>query len=352
VYIGGFLNKINVGIIGLGNLGLLHMASCLHMKDVEVVAVSDKSKQALKKAEKSGINNLYTEFTDLFCNIKDIDGVIISLPNFLHYESVKLALENDINVFVEKPLATTVADCKKIVELVRKSGKKLMVGYNNRFIEAYKKMKVEIENGTLGSLKIITLELILNGPLSHGRVQRPISEWWFDPKKSGGGALLDLGSHLVDLFHYFSGDSKVIFSHLDYNFNLPVEDGATIILESKESKTRGVINVGWFEKLIFPKFNCRIVLHGNADFLSSEKMTPNNFYIYAAKEGIKNSVRKISGKKIRPLAYTYYYESYYKEIDHFISCLKNDLNPIVSEIEGYKTMKIINDCYEMFNTNE
>ncbi|MHA1225633.1 MAG: Gfo/Idh/MocA family protein [Candidatus Hodarchaeales archaeon] len=343
------MKSVNVGIIGLGNMGLLHMYNCLHMDDVVVGAVADSSKRALKKADILRSAPHYTDYRELIDKSDGLDSVVISLPNFLHFDCVARSLEADLDVFVEKPLATTVSESKDIVKMVEKTGRKLMIGFSMRFVEAIEKMKIGLDEGRIGSLEIITGESLQNGPLSHGRVPKPVSEWWFDPEKSGGGALLDLGSHLIDLFHFFAGDSKVLFSYLDHKYNLPVEDGATLVLRSRRSSVRGVINVGWFQKSIFPKFNFRFILHGNAGYMSSEDLIPKNLYTHAFKEGIKNFSRRITGKKIRPLSYTYYYESYYRELRDFFDGIKNDLDPSSSAIDGLKTMEVIEEAYNKFD---
>jgi len=343
------MEKNNVGIIGLGKMGLLHMHNCHHMDDVNVVAVADRSKRALKMVDSLKIPYVYRDYRELIDKSKNIESVIISLPNFLHYDAVIRSLEKGLNVFIEKPLANTVSECKKILHNVEKTDMKFMIGYSMRFIEAIDIMKSKLDNGQLGSLEIITGESFQNGPLSHGRVPKPVSEWWFDPEKSGGGALLDLGTHLIDLFHYYTGDSKVLFSHLDHKYNLPVEDGATVILQSRGSLVRGVINVSWFQKVILPRFNFRFILHGNSDYISTEELIPKNLYIHAIKEGTKNFARRVIGKKIRPLSYTYYYESYYRELRHFFESIQNDLEPSVSALDGLKTMEIIEEAYNKYN---
>jgi len=215
-----------------------------------------------------------------------------------------------------------------------------------RFIEAIEKMKETVEKGHIGDLEVLTLEEVYNGPFSHPLVPVPVSEWWFDPKKSGGGVLIDLGYHLIDLFRFFAGDCKLLYSCLDHKFNLPVEDSAIAILNSVNSSVKGIINVGWYQKLIFPKWNLRAILHGNAGYISSEDLVPRNFYVHAMKEGAKNVVRRIAGKKIRPLAYTYFYESYYKELRHFFSCIEEDLKPAVTATDGLRIIEIIEEAYK------
>ena len=343
------MNKNNVGIIGLGNMGLLHMYNCHYMDDVNVNAVADSSKSALKKADSLKTPNIYSDYRELIDSSKNLDSVVISLPNFLHFDSIIRSLEAGLDVFVEKPLATTVSESEQIQRTVEKTGQRLMIGYSMRFLKAIEIMKSELDKGHLGSLEIITGESLQNGPLSHGRVPKPVSEWWFDPAKSGGGALLDLGSHLIDLFHFFVGDSRVLFSQLDHRFNLPVEDGATVVLQSKRSSVRGVINVGWYQRSIFPKFNFRFLLHGNSDFISTEDLIPKNLYTHAVKEAIKNFSRRMLGKDIHPLSYTYYYDIYYKELRDFFENIKNGSEPSVSVVDGLKTMEVIEEAYNKYN---
>jgi myo-inositol 2-dehydrogenase / D-chiro-inositol 1-dehydrogenase len=343
----GSHEKINVGVIGLGNMGNLHLMNCTRMKDVNVVAISDKSKHILNKAKKRGFKNTYENYQDLLSkHSEELDAVVISLPNFLHFDAIRSSLEAGQNVFIEKPLAVNTDECREILKLVKKSGKTLMPGHSMRFIPAIEKMKRVAESGRLGSLELITLESIQNGPLSHGLEPAPVPEWWFDPAKSGGGALLDLGYHLIDLFRFFAGEARVKYSSIGHTYSLPVEDRATLFLETEDKQTRGVINVGWFEKSIFPRFNFRMILHGNADFSSTEELLPRNLYAYAMKEGLKNFARRYTGRDIHPLSYTYYYESQFKEMRHFIDGIKEGRDPSVTAIDGLKTMEIIDEAYK------
>jgi len=329
-------------------MGMLHLMNCVHIDDVKVLAAADSSKKALKKAKSAGVKRLYTDYHDLLNNSSEIDAVVISLPNFLHFDSIQLALEAGLNVFTEKPMANSVEECREIVKLVERSSRKFMVGHCLRFMDVVEKMKEEADTGRIGNLEVVTIEEVINGPFAHPRVPAPVSDWWFNPKKSGGGALFDIGYHMIDLFRFFVGDSKVVFSCLDYKFNLPVEDGAIVILRSSSSSAKGIINVGWYQQTVFPRYNFRVILHGNAGYLSSDELVPHNLYFHAVKEGTKNFLRRIGGRKIRPLSYTYYFESFYRELEHFFGCIKNDSDPLVSAGDGLKTVELIHEAYEKF----
>ena len=341
---------MKIGFIGLGQMGKMHLVNCLKMNNVRVIAAADPSKKALNKAKVLGVPNLYADYEELLSkNKSDLDVVIISVPNFLHSKAIKLSLENGLNVFAEKPLAINVQQCKEIVRSVQDSGRKLMIGHNLRWVPAVVKIKTEVDRGIIGSLEVVTLEEILNGPFSHPYVPAPVSDWWFDPQRSGGGALMDIGYHMIDLFRFFTGEeTRVVFSDLSYKYNFPVEEGATVVLYTNKSSIRGIINVGWYQRSVFPKYNFRGILHGDAGFLSTDDFIPKKIYAHAAKEGFKNILRKIAGRKRRPLSYTYYWESYYLELAEFFNCIEKDLNTPTNAVDGLKTVQLIEDAYKIF----
>jgi len=124
---------LKVGVVGLGKMGMLHLMNCRHIDDVRVVAAADRSKKALKKARTLGATKLYTDYHDMVKDSNEMDAVIVSVPNFLHFDVVQLALGAGLDVFVEKPLANTTQECRKIVRMVKASGRKLMIGHAMRF---------------------------------------------------------------------------------------------------------------------------------------------------------------------------------------------------------------------------
>jgi myo-inositol 2-dehydrogenase/D-chiro-inositol 1-dehydrogenase len=340
------IRMINVGVIGLGRQGMLHLMSCNKIEGAKVVAASDSSKKALKKAKSLGVEMLYADYHELLNHSSGMDAVVISLPNFLHMDCVKLALEAGLDVFIEKPLARNVEECNAIVKLVEKTGKKLQVGNVLRFERGIQEMKEKADAGYIGNLEVMTIEEIINGPFAHPRNPAPVADWWFDPEKAGGGVLLDLGCHLIDAFRFFVGEECTVeFSSLEHKFNLPVEDGAIALLRSLNSSVRGIINVGWYQKTIYPQFDFNMVLHGSSGYLSINDFRPKNLYSHAIKEGTKNILRRLVGKQIRPMSYTYYYEAFYDELVSFFDCINTDSAPRVTATDGLRTVELIESAY-------
>lgn len=336
---------LKTGVLGLGKMGKLHFMSCRHIDDLEVTAVADASERNLDWAKSRGITNLYKDYNELFKK-EDLDAVIITLPHFLHVQSGISAAENGINFFMEKPLANTVSEGETIINAAKKNNIKFMIGCNSRFISSVKKLNEMYNNGIFGDIEVATLDNFGGGPFSPHRNPTPVPEWYFDINKIGGGVLLDLGYHMIDLFQWFFPNSKLEYACLSNRYDLPYEDCATIVLTSKKTGTRGVINLGWFMKSIFPKFDFRIALHGTGGFGSTDELTPN-IYINAMKEGFGNVLRKCVGKRINPLTYTYIYASHFKEIKHFVECIKMDKEPVIKPQEALEVLKTIEEGYRI-----
>jgi len=337
-------DMIRVGVLGLGKMGKLHFLNAIAMKDVEVVAAADRNKSSLKMAESYRVK-VYDDYKKLLNN-EELDAVIISLPNFLREESITFASEKNLDIFVDKPLARNLEEAKNIVQRVRLNGARLMVGINYRYIDSVQKIKRMSDEGMLGDVIIANGDLIMDGPFSHPLVPKPVPEWWFDREKTGGGALLDLGYHLIDIFQWMFGELDILYSTLQYRFNLPLEDSATVILRSRKTSTRIVINLGWFSKMIFPNFNFRINLHGTVGYTCTDHFAPRSLYLHAIKEGALNFLRKITGKNIDHLSYTYYYASFAKILELFFKSTKNDTSFPLSLEEQLHVIKVIEDVYK------
>jgi myo-inositol 2-dehydrogenase / D-chiro-inositol 1-dehydrogenase len=340
---------IKVGVIGLGHMGQLHMQNIMRIKGVEVVAGADKASKNRKYAERFHVKT-YDDYTKLI-DSEELEAVIISLPNFLKKEGVFYAAEKGLDIFLDKPIARNLIEAKDMVRKVEKQDVRMMVGVNYRYFPCVEKLKNKIDNGGIGDPLIATSELVLNGPISHALVPVPVPEWWLNKDLAGGGALLDLGYHLIDLLGWMLGDFNVAYSNLGHQLHLPVEDDGTIILQSKNRESKAIVNVGWFSKTIFPDFNFRLTMHGTVGFDSTDRYLPANPVFNAIKEGALNLARKIVMKKLNYLAYTYYYASFYKIMEAFFESLKSGSDFPIDLDSQLNTMQIIDSSYRQNNTS-
>lgn len=334
---------LKVGVIGLGNMGKLHLMNALRINGVNVVAAADKSERNRKSAEKYHVKT-YDDYSKLIDSEK-LDAVIISLPNFLKKEGVIYAAENELDIFLDKPLSRNLAEAQEIVQKVEKENVRLMVGVNYRYFPSVQRLKSNLDDGRIGDVAIATSELILNGPLSHSVVPTPVPEWWLNKEMAGGGAFLDLGYHLIDILSWMFGDLKVTYSKLGHMLNLPIEDAGTVVLESKNHATTCVVNVGWFSKSIFPAFNFRVNIHGTVGYDSTDRYAPRDLRGHAVKEGTLNLFRKILNRKIHYLSYTYYYSSFYRILELFFETLNQGTEPPISLEEQLNVIRVIDSVY-------
>lgn len=317
--------------------------NALRMKGVSVVAVADKSEGNRKCAERYGIKT-YDDYSKLIDG-GNLDAVIISLPNFLKKESVCYAAENGLDIFLDKPLSRDFREGQEIVGKVLKEKVRLMVGVNYRYFGCVQKLKNVLDEGRVGDAVIATSELVMNGPFSHGLVPTPVPDWWLNKEMSGGGALIDLGYHLIDLLNWMFGDLEVIHSNLGHKLNLSVEDTGTVLLKSKKTATTCVVNVGWFMRSVFPDYDFRINVHGTGGYDTTENYTPRNLRTYAIKEGARNILRKMTGRKVHFLSYTYYYSSFYTVLELFLDAIRQGTEPSISPESQLEVVRIIDSIY-------
>jgi predicted dehydrogenase len=323
------VRPLNVGIIGLGNQGKLHLKNCLASGKLNVIAVSDTSKNALKYATNRGVKKVYANYEDLIMD-KEVDAVIITLPNYLHLNSAVKAAEAGKDILLEKPLACRLEEGQKIVSAVERSGVKLMVGYSMRFDPPFKELREKIISGYFGEVELAQASNISAGPFTEQADKLgpiPVSDWWFDKELAGGGALLDLGIHMVDLLAWYFGEVESVSSYLGYLLNMRVEDTASCVIKFKKGPL-ATVNAGWFSQ----DYLVSICLNG----------TSRNFLEVFSKRSrlgyILNDFKSIFGKETpSPSA---------RELEYFIDCVNNDIEPSPSAKEGLLDLQIISIAYK------
>lgn len=184
-----------IAIIGCGGIAnAKHMPSLAKLNNVEMVAFCDIiEERAAEAKEKYGTADakVYTDYKEV---LKDssIDIVHVCTPNDSHAEITIASLESDKHVLCEKPMAKKAEDARRMVEVAKRTGKKLTVGYNNRFRSDSRYLKRLCEDGTFGDIYFAK---------AHAIRRRAVPTWgvFLDEEKQGGGSLIDIGTHSLDL---------------------------------------------------------------------------------------------------------------------------------------------------------
>ncbi|NOU92275.1 gfo/Idh/MocA family oxidoreductase [Paenibacillus sp. LMG 31456] len=196
------MSKLRIAVIGAGSISDVHFNSYVNNEEVELVAVCDLiEERARAKADKYGARKVFTNYNDLLAD-PEIDAVSICTWNNTHVEISIAALEAGKHVLVEKPMSTDINKALELQEAVKRSGKKLQVGFVRRYSGSAKVLKQFIDAGELGDIYYAKASILR-------RLGNP-GGWFSDKERSGGGPLMDIGVHIIDLCWYLMGRPKVV----------------------------------------------------------------------------------------------------------------------------------------------
>ncbi len=189
------LSTVRTGIVGLGNIGHHHAERLVDL-GVPLVGGMDVSAEARERFATRYDVDVYEDHEDLF---DAVDAVVVTTPNKFHEEYAVDALERGLHVLLEKPLAHNVESAERIAKAAADSDAQCMVGFNNRFSNAVQIVKDRIESGELGQVTHLEANYVRRRGVP-GR-----GSWFTRRDVSGGGALIDLGVHALDLALYLLG---------------------------------------------------------------------------------------------------------------------------------------------------
>ena len=222
------MKKIRFGVLGSGFMGRTHAEAIKRLPNAELIAVAGGSR-APGLAEKYRAAHV-TSMPELLCR-KDLDAVIITTPHHLHVAEAVLGLEQGKHILVEKPLATSVADCDRMIAAAHRHGKILAVGYQQRFRVNNARAKDLIAAGTIGQLLAVQVSM----PMFAGAIKAGGFggnwEWWNDP--ASVGHLINSTPHAIDLLRWYTGGDVTSVSALCRTFlpDLKVEDTTMALME-------------------------------------------------------------------------------------------------------------------------
>lgn len=236
------MKGISIGIIGCGAVGLRHIKNFSSMdglKEIMICDTSEKRVNFIKKRFK--IKKAFTNSKEI---VQNVDAICISTPNSLHFTHALEAIKAGRDVLVEKPMTTNSLEAEKLVEEAKKRGVILAVGCQKRFNKNYQYLRETIRQGRIGKPILVRARMIIEGPY---RGWKAIGDWWYS-KKFGSGALIDTGSHMIDLILWIFPFSVMrVSGFLGKNLDLPVEEYAFCIL-GLENNLTAILELGWFTK--------------------------------------------------------------------------------------------------------
>ena len=316
------VKKVKWGAAGCGRFTEFSFIPALEFLRKSTInsVYSGSPSRAKQVADKYGIPGHFNDYDEFLKS--DINAVYIGSINSNHYEQVIKAASAGKNILCEKPLAMTSAQAEEMVKVCEKNNVHLAVNYLHRFHPLVVKAKEILDSQMLGKLTSINLNFNIDIP--------PTNNFRFDPKLSGGGALRDLGTHMIDLMRFFGGEIERINGAIDnVVYKSDVEDFAAAILKFKDSGY-GTFCVSFSNKKGFNRIE--ILGHKGGvsiDNLIGKKNVSSKLTILIDGEA-KKAFRKRGNKVVYLL----------RSIQN--SFLKNE-KPKVTGFDGYINMKLMEE---------
>ena len=344
---------LKVGVIGGGSISEFHLRPYFENPNVEIIAICDTNEARLHAlGRKYLVENLYTEVSEILAN-EQIDAVSICTWNNSHADIAIQALQKNKHVLLEKPMSLNLEEAYAVEAAVKESKKILQVGNVRRFGTNVKVLKKFIDAGELGEIYYAKASCLR-------RLGNP-GGWFSDISKSGGGPLIDLGTHMIDLCWYLMGKPKPVSvsgntyrklgnrAHIE---NLSFYKAADYNAEHNdvEDLANGLIR---FENGASLFVDVSFTLHSKQDEISVKlyggnggaEVEPELAIIKEQHETILNITPQID------LLSFDFAGSFVNEINHFIDCCINNVQPISPVSDGVEVTKMLLAIYESAATN-
>ena len=316
-----------VAIIGGGFISNIH-AQCYKNLGIKIEAIADISEKVRQEFKEKYNCKTYSSAEEMLENVSDdIDLVDICAPTFLHEEFILLALKHNKHVICEKPLSINIDFVENIIDKFENNNRYLMTAQVLRFWTEYVKIKEWIEEGIFGNIKLVSAMRL---------AQHPKSEWFYNPKKSGGG-IFEFHIHDVDFLCYLFGDIKEVYANgsKDENESWDFINSSIKFKNGISASAQGIFGITDNYpftaniKVIGDKATAEYSLSAGVN-LDSDGKQSNSLILY--RKGKEPIIENIKSK-----------DAYELELEYFIDCVKNNKKPEIVSLDSIKrTIKTIN----------
>ncbi len=314
--------RINIGVIGGGRIGKLHVENIVkNLPDVNVkILVDIKTDHLQDWASEMGIGELSTNVDDVFGD-DEIQAVLIFSSTDTHVKFIKQAAKSGKDIFCEKPIGSDVDNIKNALKVVDESGVKLMIGFNRRFDHNFSRVRKAVDDGNVGKPHLIKIT-------SRDPAPPPL-----DYVKVSGGLFFDMTIHDWDMARFLANSEvsevyatgQVMISEEIKDIDI---DTAAAILKYEDGSMGMIDN----SRQAVYGYDQRVEVFGSDGAAIAENDTPNNVTIYNS-----NTTQQ---DKIHYFFLDRYTQSYEDEIKSFFECIKNDTKPPVTGKDGLKAVLI------------
>lgn len=320
--------KIKVAVIGCGLISHSHIQACNSLEDAEIAAIVDNNAEVVTDvAKKYSLSKHYTNHIDLLNN-ESFNAAIVCTPPVTHAPIVLDLINKGINILCEKPFTITLKDAKQMEKAANDKGVLLMMASKFRFVEDVVKAHDIIASGILGN--IILYENVFCSKVNM------IGRWNSIRKISGGGVLIDNGSHAVDVASYLVGEIvSVQTQHGKQAQPIEVEDTSRFYIQTKTG-VLGVIDLSWS-------------IHKETDAYISVYGTEGMLMV-----GWKES-RYRQSEKLNWVTFGSGYnkqKAFTKQLQHFVNCLLKRELPLMTCHDAVESVRVIEVAYQSSQSNK
>jgi myo-inositol 2-dehydrogenase/D-chiro-inositol 1-dehydrogenase len=323
------MSKVKVGILGAGGIAKVHTSILKRDERVEIVGVADISEErANALANEAGEARAVRSLEDLF--ELGVDAVYVTTPNTLHVEPVLKCLENNIHVFSEKPMATSLAEAEQIKKAAEASKAVYNLGMNRRYASVYKRVKELIVSGEL-------TPYLANIKMNRGELLNPA--WTSNPQVTGG-FLYETPFHLMDMSRYLFGEVQTVHCEARQNISDSEVDTFAIMLTFESGTIANFVtyaHAGWS----FPFESLEV--YGKYSTVATQELEK---VMYAP--GLN-----------QPVQVSDFYQlsiedkwGYVEEDRLFIDAIVNGTKPPVTAEDGYLSTRLLEAIYESGRTGK
>ncbi len=339
------MDTVRIGIVGSRFAADFHCDSYSRNPHARLAAVA-----AIDNLEpisrKWSIPTTYQDYRQMF-DKEDLDLVSICIPNFLHHDAVIAASEAGIDVVCEKPLATTVADAREMIEVCRKNGTRLFYAEDWCFSPTMRRIDALIKEGAVGEILYIKAKEVHSG--THSPFAR-------DKRTCGGGSLLHLGVHPVGYLLYLVGKGANpvvevtgrITGGLEKNFVHRENSGEDFGMGMLrfENGTFGFVEGNY---ITLGGMDDKVEIYGTGGVIKADLTHSSSIDLFSP-GGVSYTIEKLDHNKgwLKPAVDEYYSLGYVSELAYFVDCVRLDRDPFygVNGEAGAACLEVVHAMYE------
>jgi len=316
------------GVLGAGSVAHRRAMPAINEADNAVLfSLFNRTEEKAKQmAEEHGAGKYYTSVDELIAD-EELDALYISSPTYLHCEHVLKAAERGLEVLCEKPMAMNVEECEKMIKACDENDVSLQVCFLFRFHSIFRNIKKLIDEGELGEIIEVRMPILKT-------LRVPEGGWRIVKLQGGGGALMDLAAHSVDMFRYLLGEISEVSAFCSTFINdYDVEETGTIMLRMANG-AHAITDTS------FVAAGCDIVfeIYGTKGWVLV--YNDNGWMVKTVLNG-EAKVEKTEWENL-----------YRAQFEHIARCVAREEDPIVTGMDGLKNIQALNAAYEAAETGK